>query len=149
MREGWRRDGPLSLPPRGVMAIAASALAVSALIGVAMGWSAAYRPALGGIGDASAPTAGLSGVMTAQPLVDLTPPQAEKAATDAGASSDADAAKAEDLAAQTAKAQALQAQPGGQGDIDQILASPNEKPPAPTKPGAQEAPPPPKTDVPF
>ena len=50
-------------------------------------------------------------------------------------------------------AQEIQAKPSKPGgDIDDILTSPNEKPPAQVKPAADEAPPPGapvKTDVPF
>jgi hypothetical protein len=57
------------------------------------------------------------------------------------------------LAAKAAMAQEIQAKPSKPGgDIDDILASPSEKPPAAVKPGADEAPPssaPVKTDVPF
>jgi len=91
--------------------------------------------------------------LTARPLVDVTPPTAAPAAADDKAdSSDADSAKATDLAAQTAKAQALQAKPtGAPGDIDTIMTSASEKPLAPVKKGPDEAPPPApvKSDVPF
>ena len=60
-----------------------------------------------------------------------------------------DAEKAQEAAAQTA-AQAVQAKPSKPaGSIDEILASPSEKPPAPVKPSADEAPPTAQSDVPF
>ncbi|MDE2355867.1 MAG: hypothetical protein KGL69_03840 [Alphaproteobacteria bacterium] len=149
MSRTWTSSGPIALPARGVVGVAAWALGLAAIAGLALGWSAAYRPELGGPVAAGMGPTDAPGTLAAQPLVDLTPEQAARpAAADAAASGGADQAKADDLAAQTAKAQALQAKPGGQGDIDQILASPTEKPPAPAKGGPTEAPPP-KTDVPF
>jgi hypothetical protein len=77
-------------------------------------------------------------------------PDADQAKQDAA---DADQAKADALAAKAAAAQAVQAKPSKPtGNIDDILTSPSEKPPAPVKPSADEAPPPGapvKTDVPF
>jgi hypothetical protein len=123
-----------------------------AIVGVGLGWQAASRPSTGP-GDTGVATANDANTLNATPLVDLTPTQTAKPAQASAAdSSSADDAKADDLAAQTAKAQALQAKPTGTpGDIDSIMTSSSEKPPAPIKAGPAESPPnaPVKSDVPF
>jgi hypothetical protein len=148
----WIENGPVSLPTRSLAYWAGAFLVAMAFVGAGLGIQAAIRPA-SGLGDASVTTASDANTLTATPLVDLTPaPVAKPAAADKADSSDADAAKADDLAAQTAKAQALQAKPtGNPGDIDSIMTSATEKPPAPVKSGVNEAPPnaPVKSDVPF
>jgi hypothetical protein len=127
-------------------------LFMAAAAGAGLGWRAAARPP-SGPADPSAVATADANTLTARPLVDITPPAAAKVvADDKSDSSDADSAKAADLAAQTAKAQALQAKPtGAPGDIDTIMTSASEKPLAPTKKGPDEAPPPTpvKSDVPF
>jgi len=127
-------------------------LFLTAAMGATLGWRAAARPPSGPADPNAVATADTS-TLTARPLVDITPPAATRAAADDKAdSSDADTAKAADLAAQTAKAQALQAKPtGAPGDIDTIMTSASEKPLAPAKKGPDEAPPPTpvKSDVPF
>ncbi len=152
MASGWIDNGPVSLPPR-VLAYGVGALLfLTAAMGATLGWRAAARPP-SGPADPNAVAAADSSTLTARPLVDITPPAATRAAADDKAdSSDADTAKAADLAAQTAKAQALQAKPtGAPGDIDTIMTSASEKPLAPAKKGPDEAPPPTpvKSDVPF
>jgi hypothetical protein len=127
-------------------------LIVAAVAGVGLGIRAAYRsddgPDVGAVSQAQD-----ADTLTAHPLVDITPPPSVTAQTDQKAdSSDADADKADDLAAQTAEAQALQAKPTATpGDIDQIMTSAAEKPPAATKTVPQAAAPnaPVKSDVPF
>jgi hypothetical protein len=90
--------------------------------------------------------------LIARPIVDLAP---APAAPDAGKNDQADSpddAKTDAIAAQTAAAQAIQAKPSQSGEsIDDVLASPTEKPPPAVKGGANEAPPgvPVKSDVPF
>lgn len=152
MTRSWIENGAISLPPRTIAYGVGVALAVMALVGLGVGWQAASRPA-SGLETAGVTTASDANTMTATPLVDLTPTQTAKPAeTSSSDSGDAAAAKADDLAAQTAKAQALQAKPNGTpGDIDAIMTSASEKPPSPTKPSAVEAPPngPVKSDVPF
>ena len=76
-------------------------------------------------------------------------PEASDAAIDAKV--DAEVAN-ESIAGKTAAAQALQSKPSSpSGNIDDILTSPQEKPPAPVKSPTDEAPPtaPVKSDVPF
>ena len=84
--------------------------------------------------------------------MDLAPPTAAPDDKKADADdSDDDTDKSDALAAKTAAAQAIQAKPANPGgDIDDVLASPTEKPPTPTK-APDESPPgtPVKSDVPF
>jgi hypothetical protein len=149
---GWINNGPVSLPPRALAYSVGALLFLIAAAGAGLGWRAASRPP-SGPADPNAVAAADANTLTARPLVDITPPAAAKvAADDKSYSSDADAAKAADLAAQTAKAQALQAKPtGAPGDIDTIMTSASEKPLGPAKKGPDEAPPPTpaKSDVPF
>jgi hypothetical protein len=152
MTSAWTGDGPVSVPPRGLAYTAGALVFLLALVGIGLGFRAAWRsPTEPGLGDATS-TSGDDAV-TAQPIVELPPPVTapapakEEAKPDAAANDD-DKAKA--LAAQTAAAQAVQAKSSKQSqDIDDILTSASEKPPAPVKPAADEAPPPEKSDVPF
>ncbi len=154
MTSAWVENGPVSLPPRNVAYGAGIFVAAIAVIGVALGFHAGWRDgAAPGFGGLSTRRALDNGVLSASPIVEIAPPvapapsaaDAAKAAADAAA-----AAKAKELAAQTAAAQALQAKTSKpEGNIDDILTSASEKPPAPVKPSTEEAPPPPKSDVPF
>ena len=153
MVNAWTENGPVSLPPRWQAYTAGAVVAVLAVVGVAIGMRAAWR-------DAGAPDIGESAdsaadhqALEARPIVQLPPPvtspdaDADAAKQDAA---DAEQAKADALAAKAAAAQAVQAKPSQPaGNIDEILTSPTEKPPAPVKPSTDEAPPPVKTDVPF
>jgi hypothetical protein len=155
MTNAWTENDPVSLPPRPLAYAAGALLVALALAGVTLGLRAASResgaPDLGG-----GPAAVASGddTLTAKPIVDLPAPVAapEEATTDKADAAD-DQAKADAIAAKTAAAQEIQAKPSKPaGDIDQILTSASEKPPAPAKPAADEAPPPGapvKSDVPF
>ena len=151
MPRQWIENGPVSLPPPAVTFGAAAVLAAVAVAGVILGVQAASRPA-GGPDLATAHAD--ADTLTAQPLVDITPTAPTQTVADdkAASSSDADSSKAEDLAAQTAKAQALQAKPAASpGDIDSIMTSASEKPPAPVNGPPEDPPPaaPVKSDVPF
>jgi hypothetical protein len=123
-----------------------------AVLGVGAGFEAAARRSAGPELDAASGAGAKDDALVAKPIVDLAPPTpAPEAAKDDSADA-ADASKADDLAAQTAAAQAIQAKPANAGgDIDQVLTSPTEKPPSTTAKGADEAPPgaPVKSDVPF
>ncbi len=157
MASAWIENGPVSLPPRPLAYGAGALVFILALAGIALGMRAAWReagaPDLGG--DRAQRAAG-DDTLTAKPIVEPPPPVAaaepakDEDKADAAA---ADKTKSETLAAQTAAAQAIQAKPSQPaGDIDQILTSANEKPPAPVKPAADETPPPGppvKSDVPF
>ena len=156
MSNTWTRNGPVSLPPRWLAYTAGVVVMALAIVGVSMGIRAAFRdggaPDLGGVADSAADKS----TLVAAPIVQAPPPTA---APDASADSnkddaaDADQDKADALAAKAAMAQEIQAKPSKPGgDIDDILASPSEKPATPVKPATDEAPPssaPVKTDVPF
>jgi hypothetical protein len=153
MASAWTENGPISLPSRSLAYGAGLAVVLFAILGVGAGFEAAFRrsaePGLGAASDAGAK----DDALTAKPIVDLAPPTpAPEAAKDDADDADADQAKADALAAQTAAAQAIQAKPAnGVGNIDEVLTSPTEKPPATASKGADEAPPgtPVKSDVPF
>jgi hypothetical protein len=152
MANAWTENGPISLPSHRLVYGAGLAVVVFAVLGLGMGFEAALRkastPELGG---AAGQGAGKDDALEAKPIVDLAPPTAAPK-TDKANSDDAEDAKADALAAQTAAAQAIQAKPSKTGgDIDDVLASPTERPPSPTKSAPEEAPPgtPVKSDVPF
>jgi hypothetical protein len=153
MARAWIENGPISLPSRALAYSAGLLVVVFAVLGVGAGFEAAFhRSAEPGLGaDSGAATK--DGALVAKPIVDLAPPApAAEAAKDDSDDTDTDADKADALAAQTAAAQAIQAKPAKSGgDIDEVLTSPTEKPPAATTNGADEAPPgaPVKSDVPF
>jgi hypothetical protein len=152
MADGWIERGGVAVPPRSLAYGAGLAILTLAAAAGALGFSAALRrevaPEI-----ASGAKVGPAGELIAKPIVEIAPPtpaaQAKGGADDDIAN---DAAKAQALAAQTAAAQALQAKGAGKGDIDDILASPTEKPPTPVKNPGEEAPPataPVKSDVPY
>jgi hypothetical protein len=156
MAYAWIENGPVSLPPRKVAYWAGAVVAILALIGIAIGFRAAWReaPVPGSGADTSL---GLPGddTLTARPIVVLPPPVVAPTPDQALAKADDAAAadKAAAIAKQTAAAQAVQAKPSKPpGNIDDILTSASERPPARARPGpADEAPPsaPVKSDVPF
>ncbi|MEO8927137.1 MAG: hypothetical protein ABI306_08225 [Caulobacteraceae bacterium] len=156
MTNAWTENGPVSLPPRSLAYGAGALLVALAVAGVALGLRAAWREA--GAPDLGAgPTASTPGddTLTAKPIVDLPPPVAAPEPAKDEPTPDqvaADQAKADAIAAKTAAAQEIQAKPSKPaGNIDDILTSTSEKPPAPAKAAPDEAPPgaPVKTDVPF
>jgi len=153
MASAWTQNGPISLPSRTLAYGAGLAVVLFAVLGVGAGFEAASRRSAGPELDASAEAGAKDDALIAKPIVDLAPPApAPEAAKDADADADAEAAKADALAAQTAAAQAIQAKPANAGgNIDEVLASPTEKPVATPGKGADEAPPgaPVKSDVPF
>ena len=156
MANAWIANGPVSLPPRSLAYIAGLIIAALSIAGIGMGFRAAWRAPLEP-GSASDNSRGMTadGELTAHPIVQMPPPvvpaadKADDAAADAA--TDAEVAS-ESIASKTAAAQALQSKPSGaSGNIDDILTSPQEKPPTPVKAPADEAPPtaPIKSDVPF
>lgn len=156
MSNSWIENGPVSLPPRWLAYTAGALMAVLAVAGVAIGARAAFRdsgaPDVGGASDIASD----SSTLTARPIVQEPPPVAASDSSDDADKADSDAAdqaKADALAAKAAAAQQIQAKTAkGAGDIDDIMTSPTEKPPAAVKPATDEAPPPGapvKTDVPF
>jgi len=151
----WSESGPVSTPPRSTVTFVAAALAVVAVVGVGYGAHAVWRAGGSssvGSGDESQDAQAIS----ARPLVDIPaveqPPVANAApAANAMASKDQDQAEANTIAEKTAAAQAVQSKPADQAtDIDQMMASPSEKPQAPAKPSTDEgAPGAPTNAVPF
>ena len=137
------------------MTFVAVALAAVAVFGVGYGVHAVWRaggPSAVGSGDEAQD----SQAAIAKPLVDIPaveqPPvatNAAPAAANAVASKDQD--EANSIAEKTAAAQAVQSKPAEQPtDIDQMMASPSEKPQPPAKPSADEgAPGSPTNSVPF
>jgi len=153
MANAWTENGPISLPPRSMAYGAGLAVVLFAAVGMGLGLEAAVRRSAGPDVDAAANAGPKDDALIAKPIVDLTPPAAapEAAKNDEAASDDEDA-KSEALAEKTAEAQAIQAKASKiGGNIDDVLASPTERPPAPVKGPSDEAPPgaPVKTDVPF
>jgi hypothetical protein len=152
MASAWTENGPISLPSRPLVALAAIGVVAFAVMGAGMGFQAASRR-----GPAPEPgaarAAGKDDALIARPIVDLAPPMAAPSTARDRSDDDADdeEAKAAALAAQTAAAQAIQAKPSAAaGDIDDVLASPTEKPPAAVKAPDDATPAPPvKSDVPF
>ena len=152
MASAWTENGPISLPPRSLAFGVGGALCLLAVVGVGLGIRASWRendaPNLSGAVTASADS---GDTLVAKPIVEL--PAAPVADATNTVTADAkDAAKADVIQEKTAEAQQVQATASKSGgDIDQILASPTEKPPPPTKPAADETPPGPpvKSDVPF
>ena|SRR5579859_474513 len=153
MANAWTDNGPISLPSRPLAYGAGLAVMLFAVLGVGAGFEAAFHRSGGPELDAAAEAGAKDDALIAKPIVDLAPPTpAPEAAKDTSDDADAEAAKADALAAQTAAAQAIQAKPANAGgNIDEVLASPTEKPPTTTTKGADEAPPgaPVKSDVPF
>ncbi|HSZ50513.1 MAG TPA: hypothetical protein VK801_02990 [Caulobacteraceae bacterium] len=149
MADGWIDNGPVSLPPRTLAYGAGALVLVLAVVGGGLGFDAAWRrqagPELNATGPANEP-----GDLVAKPIVEIAPPTPapeESKDEDTADNQANDEAKADAL---TAEAQANQGK-DAKSDIDQIMASPTEKPPAPVK-GPPEAPPgtaPVKSDVPF
>jgi hypothetical protein len=152
MASAWTENGPISLPSRAIAYGAGLVVVLFALLGVGAGFEAASRRGGGPELDAASGAGAKDDALIAKPIVDLAPPApAPEANKDDSDDSDADA-KADALAAQTAAAQAIQAKPANAaGNIDEVLTSPTEKPPATPAKGADEAPPgaPVKSDVPF
>ncbi len=153
----WSEAGPISTPPRSMVTLVAIVLAGVAVFSVGYGVRATMRaggPAAGGTGDQGLD----SQASVAKPLVDIPaveqPPvaaAAPAAANTAAAAKDDDEDDANSVAEKTAAAQAAQSKPAQQPtDIDQMMASPSEKPQAAAKPSADEtAPGSPTNSVPF
>ena len=157
MANAWIGNGPVSLPPRSLAYTAGVLIVAMAVAGVGMGFRAAWRaPSEPGSALDSDRNATADGELTAHPIVEMPAPVTAAApdkADDAAADAATDAAVAnETIASKAAAAQAVQSKPSSpSGNIDDILTSPQEKPPAPMKSPADEAPPtaPVKSDVPF
>ncbi len=157
MASAWSGDDPVSSPPRSLVFVAGAAIVMMAFAGVGMGLRAAWRaPSEPGSASEVGRNTTADGDLVAHPIVELPPPVAAPVADkndDAAADAAADAESANaSIASKAAAAQALQAKTANSsGNIDDILTSPQEKPPAPIRAPADEAPPnaPVKSDVPF
>ena len=152
----WIENGPVSLPPRSVMALAGTAILVVALVGGLFGFSAGWRGGAETTRGSIDQNQDIDQATDAKPLVTLIeptapPPTNAPAANTAQAKNDSDDDDdSNEIAAKTAAVQAVQSKPSEAApDIDHLLASPNEKPEAPAKPTTDEQAPPSKTDVPF
>ncbi len=153
----WSGAGPVSLPPRWLAYLAGGLIFAMAIVGVGLGFRAAWRaPVEPGSSSDNGRSSTADGELVAHPIVEMPPPVAaptDGKADDAAADAATDAEVAnESIASKAAAAQALQSKPSSpSGNIDDILTSPQEKPPAPVKSPADEAPPtaPVKSDVPF
>lgn len=153
MASSWTEHGPIALPPRPLAFGIGATLVLLAFVGTGLGLRAAWKdtgaPDLGGVAADSADSAD---TLTAKPIVELpAPPPPSNTASNAS-SDEADNSDAIDE--RTAEAQQVQSNAAkSNADIDKILASPTERPTAPSKSAADEAPPPPgppvKSDVPF
>ena len=156
MANVWSGSGSVSLPPRWLAYLAGFFILVMAIAGIGLGFRAAWRAPSepGSASDIGRPT-GADGEIVAHPIVEAPAVAAPAADTSddaaADAATDADVAR-ESIASKTAAAQALQSKSSNaSGNIDDILTSPQEKPPTPVKAQTDEAPPaaPVKSDVPF
>ena|SRR5579864_6454680 len=146
----WTDHSPVSLPPQTAVWGAALVIGLAGLAGVGVGLRAGLRD-VGRPGLASADQVQADDqAAIAKPIVDISAVEQQAAASNAAsATSAADESNASnELAAKTAALQAAQSKPSqGNDNIDQMMASPTEKPQAPAKPVQDEAPP--KSDVPF
>ncbi len=148
----WIEDGPISLPSRPLAGGAGLLILAVAVVGFILGCEASLRRNAGPeTGNAETRATARGDELIARPIVDLAPPTPAPTAERPDAD-DEDDTGAADLAAQTAAAQAIQAKTAkAGGNIDDVLASPTEKPPATTKAPADESAPggPVRSDVPF
>lgn len=155
MASAWTGSGPVSTPPRGLAYGAGAALVLSAFVGLGLGVKAAWRESSAPQLGAAADSVDSADTLVAKPIVELpaiTAPANNTAEADASESAAAEN-RSEAIQEKTAEAQQVQATTSRSGrDIDTILASPTEKPTAPSKSATVEpAPPGPpvKSDVPF
>jgi hypothetical protein len=149
----WIENGPISLPPPTVAAMAGLAIFACALGGIGLGFSGSWRNSQAPSADTIDQAQGLDQAPIAKPIVDVTAAEQQAPAANT-ATADDNSASADDnednsasIAAQTAEAQAAQSRSSKPADIDDILTSRSEKPQAPAKPSTDENAPP--SDVPF
>jgi hypothetical protein len=146
----WTQNGPVSLPPQSAVYIVAGLIGLVALSGAGMGLRAAWR---GGAGPSMADQASVADDATAaKPIVVLpSEVQAPPAAAASNAAEDASAGDdTNDIAAKSAEAQEVQSKTAKTPTLspDEILASPSERPTAPSK-NSQDESAPSASDVPF
>ncbi len=149
MPNSWTAQGPISLPPRGLVYFAAAIVGALALVGALSGFWATLRQASApGLTADETGRAVNDGTLDAKPIVEIQAPVATDTAIAADVGDAAQQDDAKTIANQAAAAQAVQAKPSkAGGNIDDILTSPTEKPPAPIKVPDEAAPV--KSDVPF
>ena len=156
----WIENGPVSLPRGGVLTLAVLLIGGAAVAGAGLGFSAAWHGGEQRVAGAIDPNQDIDQAVDAKPLITIgapptvPPPVATNAtATNSVAAkkaNDSDDDDSNDIAAKTAAVQAVQSKPAEKpADIDELLASPSEKPQAPAKPTTDEQAPPAKSDVPF
>jgi hypothetical protein len=152
----WIENGPVSLPSGGTRALAAALIGAAAVVGVGFGFSAGWRGGEQRVAGAIDPNQDIDQAPDAKPLVTLVEPTAPAAANVAASNAalakkdDDDDDDSNEIAAKTAAVQAEQSKSADEPkNIDDMLASPTEKPQAPAKPTTDEQAPPSKTDVPF
>jgi hypothetical protein len=152
--EWMEQQEPVTTPPRSVAYGAGVLLVVLVFVGVGMGLRAAWResgaPDLGGKTASSIADAD---TLIAKPIVELPTPPAASNTADNAADATAESDNTDAIDVKTAEAQRVQSTTSKAApDIDQILASPTERPTAPARQSTDEsAPPGPpvKSDVPF
>ena len=139
----WSETGPVSTPPRSTVTFVALLLAGAAVFGVGFGMHSVWR--VGGETSADAGDESRDAqAVGAKPLVDIPaveqPPVAAAAPAANVAAKAADEDEANSIAEKTAAAQAVQSKPAQQPtDIDQMMASPSEKPQSAAKPSTDES----------
>jgi hypothetical protein len=152
----WIDNGPVALPTKPLVIFVGVILFAVAVGGAGLGVHAVWRPA--GAASAGSGDEGLDAqAIAARPIVELPPPPqaapvAAAPATNAAVVKKNDEDDSNAIAAKTAAAQAVQANPAKKAsDIDDILTSSSEKPQPPAKPSTDESAPgvPAKSDVPF
>jgi hypothetical protein len=149
----WIENSPVSLPSKPLVIFVGVILFAAAVGGAGLGVRAVWRSpgaATSGSGDESLDAQAIA----ARPIVELPPPPqaAPVAAVAAPPKKVDDQDDSNAIAAKTAAAQAVQANPAKKAsDIDDILTSSSEKPQPPAKPTTDESAPgaPAKSDVPF
>jgi len=151
----WTQNGPVSLPPQSAVFVVGTVVAVLAVAGAGLGFRAAWRDG-GRPGLATDQALAVDGAITAKPIVEipsmLQQPAAANTAQAAAADDTSDSGDDSNaIAAKTAAAQAAQSRTARPpANLDDLMASPTEKPQAPAKSATDESPPEPvKSDVPF
>lgn len=154
----WIENGPVSLPRGGAITFAVLLIGGAALAGAGFGFSAGWRGGEQRAAGAIDPNQDIDQAVDAKPLITIgAPPTPPPPVTNAAPANTVVAKKAaatdddsNDIDARTAAVQAVQSKPAQTApDIDDLLASPTEKPQAAAKPTTDESAPPAKSDVPF
>jgi hypothetical protein len=160
----WTANGPVSVPPRGLVYVVAFLILAAAAGGSVLGFKSSQRDtARGGATVGVDQSQGIDQAPDATPIVDITamqaPPPTAAATNTLAAATNATAARTDedaatnDIAVRAAAVQAAQNNPAKPApDIDSILTSQTERPQPPAKPSTDDQPPnppPAKTDVPF